>query len=120
MNILSDFADNKREEGKMKDVMLMLGFGFGLVTGALLYKYSQGAQDLVSKGEKKVMQGAKCLEKKAEEGMDQLESKIQKGAKKAEKGIQEIESQMKKGVKKAEQKMQETKPKAKKQQQKNA
>ncbi len=103
----------------MKDVMLMLGFGFGLVTGALLYKYSQGTQDLVSQGEKKVMQGAKKLEKKAEQGIQEIESKVKKGAKKAEEGMEELQSQMKKGVQKAEQKMKETKPK-KQTKQKNA
>ncbi len=73
----------------MKDVMLMLGFGFGLVTGALLYKYSQGTQDLVNQGEKKIMKEAKKLEKKAEQGMEELESKVKKGVKKAEQKIKQ-------------------------------
>ena len=37
----------------MKDVMMLLGFSMGLVTGALLYKYSQSAKQFVDKGEKK-------------------------------------------------------------------
>lgn len=43
------------KEGNMKDVMMLLGFSMGLVTGALLYKYSQSAKQFVDKGEKKVM-----------------------------------------------------------------
>ncbi len=39
----------------MKDVFMLLGFSMGLVTGALLYKYSQNAKQIVDKGEKKVM-----------------------------------------------------------------
>ena len=36
----------------MKDIMLVVGFGAGLVAGALLYKHSQEAKTLVNKGEK--------------------------------------------------------------------
>ena len=39
----------------MKDVMMLLGFSMGLVTGALVYKYSLSAKQFVDKGEKKVM-----------------------------------------------------------------
>ena len=39
----------------MKEAMMLLGFSMGLVTGALLYKYSQGAKKIVDQGEKKVM-----------------------------------------------------------------
>ena len=39
----------------MKEVMMMVGFGAGLVAGALLYKHSQEAKTLVNKGEKAVM-----------------------------------------------------------------
>lgn len=39
----------------MKEAMMLLGFSMGLVTGALLYKYSQNAKKVVDQGEKKVM-----------------------------------------------------------------
>ncbi|MBE7075798.1 MAG: hypothetical protein E7375_01860 [Clostridiales bacterium] len=38
----------------MKDFCMLMGFGAGLVTGALLYKHSQEAKELVNKGEKAV------------------------------------------------------------------
>ena len=39
----------------MKEAMMLLDFSMGLVTGALLYKYSQNAKKVVDQGEKKVM-----------------------------------------------------------------
>lgn len=39
----------------MKDAFMLLGFSMGLITGALLYKYSQSAKEMVDKGEKKVI-----------------------------------------------------------------
>lgn len=68
----------------MKDVMMLLGFSMGLLTGALLYKYSQGTKDIIDQGEKKIMKGAKKMEKKAEQGMEQLEKKVKEGVKKVE------------------------------------
>ena len=38
----------------MKELMMAVGFGAGLVAGALLYKHSQEAKNLVNKGEKAV------------------------------------------------------------------
>ena len=38
----------------MKELMMVVGFGAGLVAGALLYKHSQEAKQLVNKGEKAV------------------------------------------------------------------
>ena len=43
----------------MKEAMMLLGFSMGLVTGALLYKYSQSAKKVVDQGEKKVMKEVK-------------------------------------------------------------
>ena len=40
----------------MKDFCMLLGFGAGLVAGALLYKHSQDAKQIVNKGEEAVMQ----------------------------------------------------------------
>lgn len=56
----------------MKDVMMLMGFGMGLVTGALLYKYSEPTQKAIKKGEKAVM---KEVEKATE--------KVKKAQKKA-------------------------------------
>lgn len=39
----------------MKEIMLVVGFGAGLVAGALLYKHSQDAKTLVNKGEKAIL-----------------------------------------------------------------
>lgn len=35
----------------MKEIYMLVGFGAGLVTGMLIYKHSQEAKKLVSKGE---------------------------------------------------------------------
>ncbi len=38
----------------MKEIWMIMGFGAGLVTGALLYKHCEDAKKLVNKGEKAV------------------------------------------------------------------
>ena len=38
----------------MKEIWMVVGFGAGLVTGALLYKHCEDAKKLVNKGEKAV------------------------------------------------------------------
>ena len=38
----------------MKDIWMVVGFGAGLVAGALLYKHCDDAKKLVNKGEKAV------------------------------------------------------------------
>ncbi len=68
----------------MKDIMMLFGFSMGLLTGALLYKYSQGTKDLIDQGEKKLVKGAKKMEQKAEQGMEQLEKKVKEGVKNVE------------------------------------
>lgn len=40
----------------MKEIWLVMGFGAGLVAGALLYKHCDDAKKLVNKGEKAVKQ----------------------------------------------------------------
>lgn len=45
----------------MKEVWMIMGFGAGLVAGALLYKHSQDAKQLVNKGEKAVKQEVEML-----------------------------------------------------------
>ena len=49
----------------MKDVMMLLGCSMGLVTGALLYKYSPCTKQAVDKGEKMVKKELDKLEEKA-------------------------------------------------------
>ena len=39
----------------MKETVMLLGFGMGLVAGALLYKYCEPCKEAVNKGEKAVM-----------------------------------------------------------------
>jgi len=51
----------------MKDVMMLLGFSMGLVTGALLYKYSPCTKQAVDKGEKMVKKEINKLEEKAKQ-----------------------------------------------------
>ena len=38
----------------MKEIWMVVGFGAGLVAGALLYKHCEDAKKLVNKGEKAV------------------------------------------------------------------
>ena len=38
----------------MKEIWMIMGFGAGLVAGALLYKHCDDAKKLVNKGEKAV------------------------------------------------------------------
>ena len=76
----------------MKDIMMLLGFSMGLLTGALLYKYSQGTKEMIDKGENKVVKTAKQMEKKAEQGMDELEKKVKDGVKKMENKMNKTEN----------------------------
>ncbi len=61
----------------MKEAMMLFGFGMGLVTGALLYKYSQNAKQMVDNSEKKVM-------KQVEKVADEVKSATKKTKKKAQ------------------------------------
>lgn len=45
----------------MKEIWMVVGFGAGLVTGALLYKHCEDAKKLVNKGEKAVKQEVENL-----------------------------------------------------------
>lgn len=55
----------------MKDVLMLLGFSMGLVTGALLYKYSPCTKQAVDKGEKAVMKEVNKLEQKVKKNNEQ-------------------------------------------------
>ena len=45
----------------MKEIWMVMGFGAGLVAGALLYKHCDDAKKLVNKGEKAVKQEVDSL-----------------------------------------------------------
>ena len=45
----------------MKEVWMIMGFGAGLVAGALLYKHCDDAKKLVNKGEKAVKEEVENL-----------------------------------------------------------
>lgn len=55
----------------MKELMALIGFGAGMVTGALLYKHSQDAKNAVNKGEK-------AVKKEIEEMKGKIEPKVEK------------------------------------------
>lgn len=55
----------------MKELMLVVGFGAGLITGALLYKHSQDVKSVVNKAEKSVS-------KEMNEMKDKMAPKVEK------------------------------------------
>lgn len=58
----------------MKEIWMIVGFGAGLVTGALLYKHCEDAKKLVNKGEKAVKKEVENLKeavKKPQKAMKQ-------------------------------------------------
>lgn len=56
MHIFSTNEHPNSREAKMKEIWMIMGFGAGLVAGALLYKHCDDAKKLVNKGEKAVKQ----------------------------------------------------------------
>ena len=87
----------------MKDLFLLAGFGMGLITGAMLYKYSQETRKAVNNGEKTIMKEAEKMGQKAEKSVKKLGNKAEQNVKKlgdkAEKGIEKVEQVVKKGNK---------------------
>ncbi len=63
----------------MKEVWMIMGFGAGLVAGALLYKHCDDAKKLVNKGEKAVKQEVENLKETVK-----APQKAKKQAKKAQ------------------------------------
>lgn len=61
----------------MKELMMVVGFGAGLVAGALLYKHSQEAKNLVNKGEKAVKKEVENM-KEMVKGTDKKPVKTEK------------------------------------------
>lgn len=55
----------------MKELMLVVGFGAGLITGVLLYKHSQDVKSVVNKAEKSVS-------KEMNEMKDKMAPKVEK------------------------------------------
>lgn len=82
----------------MKDLMTLLGFGAGLVTGMILYKHSQGAKQVFNKGEKTVMDNLEKSEQK-------LEKETKKIKENAEKIIDKTEKKINDGVKNLKEKL---------------
>lgn len=61
----------------MKEVWMLMGFGAGLVTGALLYKHSQEAKQLVNKGEKAVKKEMENLKESVKKSKAQMKPKTE-------------------------------------------
>lgn len=59
----------------MKDFMMLMGFGVGLVTGMVLYKYSSCSKQAFNKGEKAIVDGVEKLGQKAKGQMKKVAEK---------------------------------------------
>ena len=66
----------------MKEIWMVMGFGAGLVTGALLYKHCEDAKKLVNKGEKAVKQEVENLKETVESGAKKAKKEIKKASQK--------------------------------------
>ncbi len=62
----------------MKELMMIVGFGAGLVTGALLYKHSQDAKTFVNKSEKAVKKEMNEMKEKVAPKVEKLKKDIKK------------------------------------------
>lgn len=67
----------------MKEFCMIVGFGAGLVTGALLYKHSQDAKKLINKGEKTIKDEMENLKKNISNSSKQKEKQKEKQKSKA-------------------------------------
>jgi len=65
----------------MKDICMLAGFGAGLVAGALLYKHSQDARQMVNKGEKAVKEEVENMKNMIESKTQKMKSEIKKNQK---------------------------------------
>lgn len=59
----------------MKEIYMLVGFGAGLVTGALLFKHSQEAKQLINKGEKAVKKEVENLKQTVKAQKEKLDTK---------------------------------------------
>ena len=78
MHILSFFADTTNREENMKELMTLLGFGAGMITGALLYKHSQDAKSMVNKSEKAVKKEINEMKEKVEPKIEKIKKEMKK------------------------------------------
>ncbi len=83
----------------MKDLMLLVGFGAGMITGMVLYKYSKSAKQVFNKGETAVMETFEKGEKKIEKEADKLKKGAEKVMKEAEEKMEEGTEKIKKKLK---------------------
>lgn len=66
----------------MKEFMTIIGFGAGLITGALIYKHSQEAKQLVNKSEKAVKNEIEMMKNKVEPKIEKAKKDMKKEMKK--------------------------------------
>ncbi len=62
--------------------MTIIGFGAGLITGALIYKHSQEAKQLVNKSEKAVKNEIEMMKNKVEPKIEKAKKDMKKEMKK--------------------------------------
>ena len=62
----------------MKELMMIVGFGAGLVTGALLYKHSHETKNFVNKSEKAVKKEMEEMKSKVEPKIEKVKKDIKK------------------------------------------
>ena len=65
----------------MKELWMIMGFGAGLVAGALLYKHCDDAKKLVNKGEKAVKQEVENLKQTVKQPKKQAKKPQPKASK---------------------------------------
>ena len=68
----------------MKEIWMVMGFGAGLVAGALLYKHCEDAKKLVNKGEKAVKQEVESLKETVKTEAKKAKKQMQKPQKSAQ------------------------------------
>lgn len=64
----------------MKEIWMVMGFGAGLVAGALLYKHCDDAKKLVNKGEKAVKNEVENLKESVKSETKKVQSKSPKSS----------------------------------------
>lgn len=69
----------------MKEIWMVMGFGAGLVAGALLYKHCEDAKKLVNKGEKAVKEEVDALKETVKTTVKQGDKMMKKSNKSGQK-----------------------------------
>ncbi len=62
----------------MKEIYMLIGFGAGLVTGVLLYRYSGGTKELVRKGEKAIIKEVEMVKQEMQNAQKQADKEVPK------------------------------------------